>query len=134
MQGWNRSFSTSSVNVSKLLTFVFSLLKFMLEDFGLTGGFPSWKVSTDDGVMVGLSSIYFWDDVFLVWPHSREDLNLFFNYMSNIDCTKKIQFTMEVAKDILECLDLRLKFDKESKCISGDIFSWATNSFYIRTS
>ena len=71
----------------------------------------------------------FRDDVFLVWPHSREDLDLFFNYMNNIDSIKKIQFTLEVAKDILEFLDLQLKLDKVSKIISVDIFSAATNSF-----
>ena len=36
---------------------------------------------------------------------------------------------MEVAKDYLEFLDLKLMFDKESKKISVDIFSNATNSF-----
>ena len=71
----------------------------------------------------------FRDDVFLVWPHSREHLDLFFNYMNNINSTKKIQFTMEVAEDILEFLDLRLKFNKESKRISVDVFSKTTNSF-----
>ena len=40
----------------------------------------------------------FRDDIFLVWPHSSEDLNLFFNYMNKIDRNKKIQFTVEVAK------------------------------------
>ena len=35
---------------------------------------------------------------------------------------------MEVAKDVLEFLDLRLKFDKESKRISLNSFSKATNS------
>ena len=40
-----------------------------------------------------------------------------------------IQFTMEVAKDILQCLDLQLKFDKVSKLIFVDIFCKATNSF-----
>ena len=69
------------------------------------------------------------DDVFLVWPHSREDLDLLFNYMNNIDNTKKIQFTMEVAKEILEFLDLQLKFDAVSKLISVGIFSKATSSF-----
>ena len=49
--------------------------------------------------------------------------------MDNIDSIKKIQFTMEVAKDMLEFLDLRLKFNKESKCISVYIFSKATNRF-----
>ena len=65
----------------------------------------------------------------LVWPHSAEDFSLFYNYMNNIDRTKKIQFTMEVAKDVLELLDLKLKFDKEHKRISADIFAKATNSF-----
>ena len=42
--------------------------------------------------------------------------------MSSIDRTKKIQFTMEVAKDVSDFLDLRLKFDKEYKRISVDTF------------
>ena len=49
--------------------------------------------------------------------------------MNNIDSTKKIQFAMELAKDILEFLDLQLKFDKVSKLISVDIFSKGTNRF-----
>ena len=36
---------------------------------------------------------------------------------------------MEVAKDALEFLDLKLTFDKEYKLISVDIFAKATNSF-----
>ena len=48
--------------------------------------------------------------------------------MNNIDRTKKIQFTMEVAKEVLEFLDFQLKFDKENKRISVDIFAKA-NSF-----
>ena len=35
---------------------------------------------------------------------------------------------MEVSKDVLECLVLRLEFDKESKRISVETFSKATNS------
>ena len=53
----------------------------------------------------------FQDDIFLVWPHSVEDLNLFFNYMNNIDRTEKIQFT--IVKVVLEFLDLKLTFNKE---------------------
>ena len=71
----------------------------------------------------------FRDDIFLVCPHSAEDLNLYFSYMNNIDRTKKIQFTMEVGKVVLEFPDLKLKFDKEHKRISVDIFAKATNSF-----
>ena len=48
--------------------------------------------------------------------------------MNNIDSTEKTEFTMEVAKDILEFLELQLKFDKVSKIISVVIFSKATNS------
>ena len=47
--------------------------------------------------------------------------------MNNIDSTKKIQFPMEAANQ--EFLDLTLKFDKESKRISVDIFARAYNNF-----
>ena len=49
--------------------------------------------------------------------------------MNNIDQSNKVQFTMEVAEDSLEFLDLKLMFDKEPKKISADVFSKATNSF-----
>ena len=49
--------------------------------------------------------------------------------MNNIDRTKKIQFTMEVARDVLQFLDLKRKFSKEYKRILVDIFAKATNSF-----
>ena len=65
----------------------------------------------------GLDCKRFWDNVFLVCPHRREDLGLFLSYMNSIDSIKKIQFTMEVAKEILEFLDLGLEFDIELKCI-----------------
>ena len=65
-----------------------------------------------------IGSKRFQDNIFLVWPHSREALDLFFNCMNNIDSKKKIQFTMELAKDVSEFLNLRLIFDKESKHIS----------------
>ena len=46
--------------------------------------------------------VIFWkrfrDDIFVVWPHT---LQVFFSYMKNIDQSKKIHFTMEVAKDSL---------------------------------
>ena len=51
--------------------------------------------------------------------------------MNNIDRTKNIQFTMEVAEDVLEFLDLKLTFDKEYKHISVDIFAKATHSFTL---
>ena len=39
----------------------------------------------------------FRDDIFIVWPHSIDELDIFFDYMNKVDPTKKIQFTMEVA-------------------------------------
>ena len=49
--------------------------------------------------------------------------------MNKVDPTKKVQFTMEVATDTLEFLDLKLKFDKESKQIYADVFAKDTDSF-----
>ena len=49
--------------------------------------------------------------------------------MNDIIRTKKIQFNSEVAEDVLEVLDLKLRFDKEYKRILVDIFAKTTNSF-----
>ena len=70
----------------------------------------------------------FRDDVFIVWSHSLDELKTF-HFMNTVDQTKKIQFTMEIAEDSLELLDLKLKFDIETKHISVDVFSKTTNSF-----
>ena len=71
----------------------------------------------------------FSDDVFIIWPHSLDELKTFFHFMNTVDQTKKIQFTMEIAEDSLEFLDLKLKFDIETKHISADVFSKTTDSF-----
>ena len=42
---------------------------------------------------------WFKDDIFIVWPHSIDERDIFFDYMSKVDPTKKIQFTIEVATD-----------------------------------
>ena len=49
--------------------------------------------------------------------------------MNKVDPTKKNQFTMEVATYTLEFLDIKPKFDKESKPISVDVFAKDTDSF-----
>ena len=51
--------------------------------------------------------------------------------MSNTDSTTNNEFTMEVANDIMQLLDLTLKFNKESKRIYVDISSKATNSYVL---
>ena len=50
----------------------------------------------------------FRDDVFVLWPHGRESLVLFLDYINTLDPTEKIKFIMEVAEpgNSLEFLDL----------------------------
>ena len=72
---------------------------------------------------------FFRDDFFIVWPHSIDKLDAFFDNMNKVDPMKKIQFTMKVATDTLEFLDLQFKFDKESKQIPADVFANDTDSF-----
>ena len=57
------------------------------------------------------------DDIFIVWPHSIDKLDIFFNCMNKVKPSKKIQFTMKAATDTSELLNLNLEFDKESKQI-----------------
>ena len=49
--------------------------------------------------------------------------------MNKVDSTKKFQFTMDIPTNTLEFLDLKHKFDKNSKQISVDVFAKDTNSF-----
>ena len=71
----------------------------------------------------------FRDDIFVLWPHGRESLVLFLDYINTLDPTEKIKFTMEVAEpgNYLEFLDLKLKW--ESGKITVDVHSKPTNSF-----
>ena len=64
----------------------------------------------------------------LLCPHSIE-LDKYFDCMNRVATTKKNQFTMEVAIDKLEVIDLKFNFSKEFKQISVDVFSKDTNSF-----
>ena len=50
-------------------------------------------------------------NIFIVWSHSIDELDIFFDYMNKVDPTKKIQFTMEVSTDT-EFLDLKLNLIK----------------------
>ena len=62
--------------------------------------------------------------IFLLSGHTvMTNLMYFLITWTNLTLLKKIQFTMEVATDTLEFLDLKLKFDKESKQISVDVFA-----------
>ena len=70
----------------------------------------------------------FRDDVLLLWEHSRDDLDNFFNFMNSI--SKKMQVTIFCPTDnVLRFLDLTLSFDATSKQALVDVFSKPTNSF-----
>ena len=71
----------------------------------------------------------FRDDIFIVWPYSIYERHIFFDCMNKVDPTKQIQSTMGVATDTLEFLDLKLKFDKESKQIFVNVFAKDADSF-----
>ena len=43
-------------------------------------------------------------DIFVVWPHSIDELDMFFDYMNKVDPYEKTQFTVEVDTDTLEFL------------------------------
>ena len=67
--------------------------------------------------------------IFVLWPHGRESLTLFLDYINTLDPTQKMKFTMEVAEpdNYLEFLDIKLKW-KNGK-ITVDVHSKPTNSF-----
>ena len=68
-------------------------------------------------------------DVFVLWNHSLEELNKFFDFMNSIDTSGKIKFTMSVAtQSTLEFLDLSLHINELSK-ICVDVYVKSTNSF-----
>ena len=67
--------------------------------------------------------------IFIVWPHSIDEFDIFFDYMNNVDPTKNVQFTVEVATVTLELLYLKLKLDKQSKQISVNVFAKDIDSF-----
>ena len=57
MEDLKRSFSTSSINASKLLIFVFSFLKFTFQDFALISRSPSWRTKEFDIFVVSFTFI-----------------------------------------------------------------------------
>ena len=55
----------------------------------------------------------FGDDVFVLWQHGTASLSSFLDYLSTLDKTAKIKFTMEIAGDTgIEFLNLKLKISE----------------------
>ena len=49
----------------------------------------------------------FWDDIFIVWPHTLEELQVFFNYMNNlIVCFYHVTYEFESESTLYSCLEL----------------------------
>ena len=72
---------------------------------------------------------HFRDDVIALWIHSDEDSNQYLDWISTIDASDKIRFTMETeTENGLKSLDLRLKLKICNK-ITVDVYSKPTNSF-----
>ena len=71
----------------------------------------------------------FRDDVFVVWTHDTTKLPSFLDYLNNIDATRKIKFTMQIADEVneLEFLDLKRKYLNGK--LSVDVYSKPSNSF-----
>ena len=67
--------------------------------------------------------------MFLYWPHGRESLVSFLDYINTLDPTEKKKFTTEAAvpRNCLEFLDLKLKW--ENGKIMVDVPSKLTDSF-----
>ena len=66
--------------------------------------------------------------IFVVWTHGSETLNLFLDYLNNLDGAGKIQFMMQVADNNgIEFLDLKLKLVEGE--INVDVYFKPTNSF-----
>ena len=101
---------------------------------------PIWLTKTDDLALNTFDNCAlayncspttwkrFSDDVFVVWRHGSAALDLFLDFLNNLDDTGKIKCTMQVAdKNGLEFLDLKLKII-EGK-IKVDACSKPANSF-----
>ena len=72
---------------------------------------------------------HFRDDVIALWIHSDEDSNQYLDWISTIDASDKIRFTMETeTENGLKSLDLRLKLKICNKT-TVDVYSKPTNSF-----
>ena len=70
----------------------------------------------------------FRDDILIIWAHGTDTLELFPDYLNQIDSTGKIKFTMQVQdEDRIEFLDLKLKC--ENSTIAADVFAKPSNSF-----
>ena len=60
------------------------------------------------------------DHVFVPWPHGRESLVLFLDYINILDPTQKIKFTMEIAEpgNYLDFLYFKIKWENEDDVCS----------------
>ena len=55
----------------------------------------------------------FIDDVFMIWPHGRDELDNFIKYLNSIH--EKIKFTSEVSENEINFLDTKVKIDEHRK-------------------
>ena len=53
----------------------------------------------------------FIDDIFMIWPHGKEELDQFIHYLNHIH--EKIKFTSEVSTKEVNFLDTTVKIDSD---------------------
>ena len=55
----------------------------------------------------------FIDDIFMIWPHGKEELDQFIHYLNHIH--EKIKFTSEASTKEVNFLDTTVKIDSDRK-------------------
>ena len=56
--------------------------------------------------------ISFIDDIFMIWPHTLEELDAFIEHLDG--CTESIQFPSMVSEKEINFLDIKIKLEEGS--------------------
>jgi len=73
-----------------------------------------------------LKYLRFLDDCFLIWQHSREDLDTFVNHMNTQ--MESIKFTMEVSESHVNFLDTTVRINPDNNTLETDLYCKPTDS------
>ena len=68
----------------------------------------------------------FLDDIFLIWQHGMEELELFVNHMNTQ--LPSIKFTMEYSKESVNFLDTTVSINNASQMLETDLYCKPTDS------
>ena len=68
----------------------------------------------------------FIDDVFCIWPHGKDELDKFVDYLNTIH--ESIEFTCESSTDNIDFLDTTVKLDHETNIICTTLYTKPTDT------